>query len=139
MTNTHQLAYVSFSVAGDSLHPEFWTAYFGVPPDFSVVKGQRFKTPSGRFSSVQGRTGVWGIRSKTAVRSDSLEPHFRYLIRHLNLPREDLRQLLADKDAHMRFFCYWDNESGDRVPDVPGDIRVMMETMGGTVEIDEYR
>lgn len=39
----------------------------------------------------------------------------------------------------MRFFCYWDNESGDRVPDVPDDISAMMEAMGGTVEIDEYR
>jgi len=38
----------------------------------------------------------------------------------------------------MRFFCYWYNESGDRVPDVPDDIRAMMEAMGGTVEIDEY-
>ncbi|QGZ58470.1 DUF4279 domain-containing protein [Paraburkholderia acidiphila] len=139
MTNTHQLAYVSFSVAGDSLHPEFWTEYFGVAPDFSVTKGQRFKTPSGRLSSVPGRTGVWGIRSKIAVCSDLLEPHLRYLVRHLNLPRADLRQLLADKGAHMRFFCYWDNKAGDRAPDVPIDIRVMMEAMGGTVEIDEYR
>jgi hypothetical protein len=39
----------------------------------------------------------------------------------------------------MRFFCYWDNEIGSRVPDVPSDIRAMMEAMGGTVEIDEYR
>jgi hypothetical protein len=39
----------------------------------------------------------------------------------------------------MRFFCYWDNESGDRVPDIPDDIRTMMEALGGTVEIDEYR
>ncbi len=96
-------------------------------------------TPSGRLSSVPGRTGVWGVRSKAAVRSDSLEPHLRYLIDRLNLPRDDLRQLLADKGAQMRFFCYWDNESGDRVPDVPDDIRTMMETMGGTAEIDEYR
>jgi hypothetical protein len=41
--------------------------------------------------------------------------------------------------AKVRFFCYWVNESGDRVPDVPADIRAMMEAMGGTVEIDEYR
>jgi hypothetical protein len=27
---------------------------------------------------------------------------------------------------------------GDRVPDVPEDIRTMMETMSGTIEIDEY-
>ncbi|NIF50913.1 hypothetical protein F3J19_02115 [Burkholderia sp. Ax-1724] len=39
----------------------------------------------------------------------------------------------------VRFFCYWVNERGDRVPDMPGNIRTMMETTGGTVEIDEYR
>ena len=139
MSKGHQLAYASFSVAGDSLDPEFWSEYFGVPPDFAVVKGQRFTTPSGRLSSAPGRTGVWGMRSKAAVRSDSLEPHLRYLIERLNLPRAELRQLLAEKGARMRFFCYWDNESGDRVPDVPNDILAMMQAMGGTVEIDEYR
>jgi hypothetical protein len=139
MTNAHQLAYASFSVAGDSLDPDFWTAYFGIAADFSVVKGQRFMTPSGRLSSAPGRTGVWGVRSKAVVRRDLLEPHLRYLIRHLNLPRADLYQLLAEKGARMRFFCYWNNGSGDRLPDVPDDIRAMMEAMGGTIEIDEYR
>ncbi|PVX74644.1 DUF4279 domain-containing protein [Paraburkholderia unamae] len=139
MANGHQLAYVSFLVSGDSVDPAFWSEYFGILPDTSVVKDQHFKTPSGRVSSVPGRTGVWGVRSKTAISSDSLEPHLRYLIKYLNLPRTDLRQVLTDKGASMRFFCYWDNESGDRVPDVPDDISAMMEAMGGTVEIDEYR
>ncbi len=39
----------------------------------------------------------------------------------------------------LALWCYWDNENGDRVPDVPADIRAMMDAMGGTVEIDEYR
>ncbi|NML30735.1 DUF4279 domain-containing protein [Paraburkholderia sp. G-4-1-8] len=85
------------------------------------------------------RIGLWRIGSEAAVRSNSLEPHLRYLVEHLGLPRADLRQILVDNDARMRFFCYWDNESGDRVPDVPNAIRIMMEAMGGTVEIDEYR
>src|SRR5579871_4746051 len=89
--NAHQLAHVSFSIAGDDLDPEVWTRYFGVPPDTAIVKGKQFMTPSGRLSSVPGRTGVWGLRSKAAVHSDSLEPHLRYLIDRLNLPRDDLR------------------------------------------------
>ncbi len=28
---------------------------------------------------------------------------------------------------------------GDRVPDVPADILALMESLGGAVEIDEYR
>ncbi len=39
----------------------------------------------------------------------------------------------------MSIWCYWMNETGDRMPDVPDDIRAMMEAMGGTIEIDEYR
>jgi hypothetical protein len=39
----------------------------------------------------------------------------------------------------MRFFCFWVNQTGDRIPDVPDDIRVMMESLGGVIEIDEYK
>lgn len=82
---------------------------------------------------------MWGVRSKSVVKSDLLEPHLRYLVEHLGLPRADLPELLRRGNARMRFFCYWDNEAGNRVPDVPDDIRSMMEAMGGTVEVDEYR
>jgi len=135
---SHQLAHASFSIAGDELDPPFWTAYFGVAPDTSIAKGQRFMTPSGRLSSVPGRTGIWGIKSQQHVQSDALEPHLRYLIDRLALPRADLRERLEHAGAQMRFFCYWNNETGNRVPDVPDDIRIMMEAMGGTIEIDEY-
>jgi putative transposase len=62
----------------------------------------------------------------------------RYLIEHLALPRSDLRELVERVGAHMRFFCYWSNEHGDRIPDVPMDIKVMMKSLGGVIEIDEY-
>jgi len=138
MTN-QQLAHVTFYISGDTLEPAFWSAYFGVKPDFAIIKGQPFVTPSGRPSRFPGRVGLWRVGSRTTVRSDSLEPHLRYLIEHLGLPRADFPQLLKDRNANMRFFCYWDNEHGDRVPDVPADVRAMVESMGGTVEIDEYR
>jgi hypothetical protein len=119
--------------------PEFWTNYFGVEPDMQSVKGQFRVTPSGRISKFPARIGVWNITSEAVVRSDDLTPHLRYLVDRLGLPRPDLRELIARTGARMRFFCYWVNESGQRVPDVPDDIRAMMEAMGGTVEIDEYR
>jgi hypothetical protein len=136
---SHPLAYASFTISGDDVVPTFWTGYFGVQPDMAVTKGQLFVTSSGKTSRVPGRTGVWGVRSSSAVASDQLEPHLRYLIGHLALPRADLRQRVEHADARMRFFCYWDNESGDRVPDIPDDVRIMMELLGGTIEIDEYR
>jgi hypothetical protein len=139
MTYINQLAHASFSIYQDVEPPEFWTNYFNVQPDTAIVKGKPFVTPSGRPSRGLGRIGVWGIRSQQHVRSDLLEPHLRYLVDRLGLPRSDLPELLMRTGARMRFFCYWLNESGDRVPDVPDDIRAMMEAMGGTVEIDEYR
>jgi hypothetical protein len=135
----NRLAHASLSIGGDELIPEFWTRYFGVKPDTAVIKGVSFMTPSGRKSYKPGRTGVWGVSSKFAVQSDRLEPHLRYLIEYLRLPRPDLRDLVNKQGGGMRFFCYWANYTGDRVPDVPDDIRAMMESMGGVIDIDEYR
>ncbi len=124
---------------GDSLVPTFWTDYFGVKPDTAIVKGEYFVTPSGRTSSMPGWSGLWGVRSETFVLSDTLEPHLRYLTHHLNLTRPGLRELLEGERLKARFWCYWRNETGDRVADVPNDIRTMMESLGGVIEIDEYR
>jgi len=135
----HQLAHATFHVMGDSVVPAFWTDYFGVEPDTAITKGEYFDTPSGRASGMPGRSGLWGFRSETFVHSDALEPHLRYLTDRLNLTRPGLRELLERKGVKARFWCYWRNETGDRVPDVPEDIRVMLESLGGVVEIDEYR
>jgi hypothetical protein len=40
--------------------------------------------------------------------------------------------------ARLRFFCSWFNGTGDRIPDVAGDIRERMASLGGIVDIDEY-
>ncbi|SMG45142.1 protein of unknown function [Paraburkholderia susongensis] len=119
--------------------PEWWTRYFEVSPDIAVTKGEPLRDPTGQGRALTRRTGVWGIESEKAVRSDNLEPHLRYLIQRLALPRSDLSLHVESAGAKVRFFCYWVNESGERVPDVPDDIRAMMEAMGGTIEIDEYR
>ncbi|NML31506.1 DUF4279 domain-containing protein [Paraburkholderia antibiotica] len=139
MATGHNLAYASFTIYQDTEPPEFWTNYFGVSPSRAGVKGQFRPMPSGAMSSTPWRQGIWSFSSADAVISDDLTPHLRYLIERLQLPRVDLGGLIARTGGSMRFFCYWDNESGDRVTDVPEDIRTMMEAMGGTVEVDEYR
>ncbi|PLZ02571.1 hypothetical protein CY652_10710 [Burkholderia sp. WAC0059] len=134
-----QLAHATFHVMGDSVVPAFWTDYFDVKPDTAITKGEPFITPSGRISRTPGRVRLWGFGSKPFVHSDALEPHLRYLTDRLNLTRPGLRELLEREGVKARFWCYWDNATGDRVPDVPDDIRAMMEFLGGVVEIDEYR
>ncbi|HEY4310559.1 MAG TPA: DUF4279 domain-containing protein [Pirellulales bacterium] len=137
--NSRQLAHASFTITGDAVLPEFWTKYFDVAPDMAIAKGDPIADPTGQGRILTRRTGVWGVDSKSAVRSDLLEPHLRYLIERLAFPRSDLRELVIRAQAKIRFFCYWDNEAGNRLPDVPDDIRTMMEKMGGTIEVDEYR
>ncbi|MBN3806269.1 DUF4279 domain-containing protein [Paraburkholderia sp. Ac-20336] len=134
-----RLASASFTITGDYVVPEWWTQYFGVTPDKAAMKGEPLRDPTGQNRDLKRRTGIWSIKSEKAVDSDKLEPHLRYLVQRLGLPRHDMKVHIENIRAKVRFFCYWVNESGDRVPDVPDDIRTMMEAMGGTVEIDEYR
>lgn len=134
-----KLAAASFTVTGDQVMPDEWTRYFGVQPDIATTKGDPIRDVTGLGRTLTRRTGVWGVDSDKAVSSDRLEPHLRYLIQLLALPRSDLKARIESVGARMRFFCYWVNESGDRVPAVPTDIAAMLEAMGCTVEIDEYR
>ncbi len=136
---THALAHATFIISGESVSPEFWSAYFGTQPDRAITKGQSFKLPSGKPSPHPGRFGLWAVESKAAVQSDSLSPHLEYLTTRLGLPRADLREFAKAQGAKVALWCYWMNETGDRVPDVPDDIRAVMEAMGGAIEIDEYR
>jgi Domain of unknown function (DUF4279) len=135
----HALAHATFIISGDAVEPDFWTKYFGVQPDSTITKGKPFLYPSGKLSSRPGKLGLWSVQSEGAVRSDQLAPHLRYLIQMLKLPRGGLRDLVCRDGVKMSLWCYWDNETGDRIPDVPDDIRAMMESLGGVIEIDEYR
>ncbi|KXV08264.1 hypothetical protein CR51_10760 [Caballeronia megalochromosomata] len=139
MTIESPLAYASFTIYQDVERPEFWTSYFNIAPHRAGVKGEPRIMPSGRMATTPWRLGQWSVSSKSAVQSDDLQPHLRYLLSLLNLPRADLPGLAKRTGAKMRFFCYWDNYEGNRVPDVPDDIRRIADAMGIAIEIDEYR
>ncbi|WP_244848148.1 DUF4279 domain-containing protein [Caballeronia sp. SL2Y3] len=133
------MAYASFSIYQDVEPPEFWTGYFGLPPSTTGVKGQPRLTLSGGKSAFPWRQGYWSVSSKDVVSSDYLSPHLRYLVSLLGLPRGDLRAQIERQHAQVRFFCYWNNADGNRVPDVPPDIRRMADATGIEIDIDEYR
>jgi hypothetical protein len=132
------VAHVTFAITGDGVSPDFWTGYFGISPDIAVAKGLPFVTPSGRTSSTPGRTGVWGITSKLAVRDDSLDSHLLYLLGCLRFPRRDLVTALRDAKASMRFLCYRFNRPGTRGAKIAPEIIATITSFGATVEIDEY-
>lgn len=139
MDTDRQLAFASFVIYQDIESPEFWTNYFGVLPDVSGKRGDSKAAPLGRGRASKWRIGIWGVRTKHVIRSDSLEPHFRYLIDRLGLPRKDLPDLILKTHATVRFFCYWDNERGDRIPDIPDDIAEICKSQGIEIDIDEHR
>jgi hypothetical protein len=132
------LAFATFTVTGDQVIPDIWTAYFGVDPDIAITKGSAFISPSGRISRLPGRTGVWGITSKNNVRDDLLDPHLRFLISRLMLPRNDLIAKLQKDHALMRILCYWADYAGNRRPTIGADISAVISSCGGTIEIDVY-
>ncbi|MFC4709023.1 MULTISPECIES: DUF4279 domain-containing protein [Paraburkholderia] len=133
------LAYATFIISSEDTHPDTWTGFFGIFPSRTITRGQPYQLPSGRLSSRPGKLNLWALESKAAVHSDRLEPHLRYLLERLKLPREGLRERIEKAGAQMRFFCYWDNEMGNRVPYVSDATRQLIESLGGVVEIDEYR
>jgi hypothetical protein len=138
-TKPHALAHATLIISGESVEPEFWTSFFGIQPSRTITKGKPYMLPSGRMSPRPGKLGLWAVESRPAVESDALSPHLRYIKSYLGLPRIQVRELMQAQGANLALWCYWDNASGDRVPDVPADIRAMMDEMGGTIEIDEYK
>jgi hypothetical protein len=136
---TRVLAEASFTISGDEVNPDFWTHYFDVSPEISIFKGDPINDPTGQGRTLKRRTGVWAFSSGIAVHDDRLEPHLRFLVAQLGLPRADLRRQIEKQRASVRFFCFWVNETGNRIPDIPHDIRKLIESLGGMVDIDEYR
>lgn len=133
-----RLAYASCSIYGDRLDHCAWSNYFQTNPDFSAVKGMPFITPSGRLSTGVGRTGVWGCSTEKIIRADELDPHLQNLVTRLRLPRLDLPEMLRRNEAWMRVFCYWLNDTGARIPTIDPQLREVIESSGGFIEVDEY-
>ncbi|MBS7803384.1 DUF4279 domain-containing protein [Rhizobiales bacterium TNE-4] len=60
---------VTLVLRGHTLNPEFWSAYFGIQPDFSARKGEITRTPNGNLRFAPHIWGVWNYRCKS--KSDS--------------------------------------------------------------------
>src|SRR5215469_11624843 len=125
--NSARLAHASFTISGDHVSPNSWTDYFGVTPDLAISKGDPIPDPTGQGRNLTRRTGVWSVSSKGKIVSDELEPHLRYLIERLELPKEGFRNRVGQAEATVRLFCYWYNDTGNRVPHIPDDIRRLCE------------
>lgn len=136
-------AYATFQLIGDLVEPEFWNAYFGLLPSEFHRKGESV-APDGADISPSGRpcarhkSCVWSLTSRGQVVSDDLDPHLRYLIDMLALPRPDFADLLARHSLISRMFCFWENPDGGRVPVVAERLHSILKTSAIALEIDEY-
>jgi hypothetical protein len=131
------LAKASFSIHGDAVEPAFWTDYFGCEPTESRVwSDDRGLAPSGRRYAP--RAGLWDLSTETLISNDLLDPHLSFLITKLALPRPDLGALLRELAPKSRVFCFWQNDSGDRVPDVRPEYLDIFRACEIGFEIDEY-
>jgi len=111
-----RMAYVTTTISGDRVAPEYWTRYSGIEPDFYVEKGRQFVTPVGKLSAGIGKSNIWGYSSRGIIRDDTLGPHLGYLISKLKLPRPDLKVRLEADMLNFRFSCFWVKFTHDRIP-----------------------
>jgi hypothetical protein len=131
------LAKASFEIHGDVVEPAFWADYFKCEPTESRAKSEdRGFAPSGRRYAI--RPGTWSLSTEVWVNNDLLDPHLSFLVTKLALPRSDLGTLLRKRTLTSRVFCFWANDSGDRVPDVRPEYLDIFRACEIRFEIDEY-
>ena len=127
-------------MSGTAVEPDFWTEYFGVQPDSTITKGKPYLLSVRQVQQASREAGLLGYREREGrCGATGWNRDLRYLTGILKLPRDDLRDRIGQDGVKMSLWCYWYNETGDRVPGVPDDLREMMESLGGVIEIDEYR
>jgi hypothetical protein len=102
---------VTLVLRGDALRPEFWTAYFGVPPDFSVRKGELSRSPNGKLRETPHFWGVWNYRcqSKNIV---TVDEGVMLLMKALKMPRRDFKKALSDTGCEAILSIFVDNSDG---------------------------
>jgi hypothetical protein len=131
------LAKASFGIYGNAVDIAFWTDYFKCEPSDSRAKSEdRGFAPSGRRYSI--RPAMWLLSTEVWVNNDLLDPHLSFLVAKLALPRSALGALLRERTLTSRVFCFWQNDSGDRVPDVRTEYLDIFRACEIGFEIDEY-
>ena len=127
--------YVSATIGGDSLDPDFWTPYFGVIPQISTRKGDEYVI---RGTKLKKRTGVWGTyRIKILILSNDASVHAQYIIDLLKLPRVGRRGLLRKHRVGMRFFYYVNSEEENNL-EMPNEMKGLLASCGIDVQFDIY-
>jgi len=106
---------VTLVLRGHTLNPDFWSAYFGIQPDFSARKGEITRTPNGSLRVAPHIWGVWNYRCKSKSIT-SIDEGVLILMKALKLPRADFKQQLAATGCEAILSIFVDNSDGKYPP-----------------------
>lgn len=126
---------VSIVLRGDQLNPEFWTAYFGLQPDFSARKGEFTRRPNGKISETPHIWGVWNYRCKSRNIS-SIDEGVLLLMKALKLPRADFKKQLAASGCEAILSIFVDNSDGKNPPNYGKITTDFLESTGADLNLD---
>ena len=122
---------------GDTLDPEFWTAYFGTLPHFSARKGELSYSPNGRLRETPHFWGVWNYRCQTkAIRS--IDDGVLSLMKALKLPRYDFKKILVAQGCEAILSIYVNNVDGKHPPHYGKTTTDFLESTGAELSLDVY-
>lgn len=111
---------VTLVLRGHTLNPDFWSAYFGIQPDFSARKGEITRTPNGSLRVAPHIWGVWNYATKSSnIRT--IDEGVMLLVKALRLPRADFKNVLRSEGCEAILSVFVDNADGT-TPPIQGDI-----------------
>ena len=134
--------YVSATIYGDNLDPDFWSTFFDALPETVAKRGGAIFFRGHKRGAAVANIGLWGFSTKEYSKSQSLDEHLAILDRELRLTRPELRTSLAARGELLKI-SYYINEYELRqpskfVPVLEPASEAILESCGAKVEFDIY-
>ena len=133
-------AFATLRFSGDRLDPDGLTHLLGTRPTLAYRKGEAYRRdPSGRVA--RGRTGVWYLSTRKAVRGSELSAHLRYLV-GLITPAGDpgrlncLRDLILNNGLEADVSCFWHGAAKAGYPSIPRFATEFFAKLPARIETD---
>ena len=116
--------FATLRFAGDALDPEEMSRVLEESPTRAYRKGQSYR-PGPRSPEVNGKTGVWFLRTKRRIQSKDVVDHLNALERIIapfgdqDNRLNEIRDIMQRKNlqAHVTFF--WRGRAGAKHPSIP--------------------
>jgi len=133
--------FATLRFAGDALDPEEMSRVLEESPTRAYRKGQSYR-PGPRSPEVNGKTGVWFLRTKRRIQSKDVVDHLNALERIIapfgdqDNRLNEIRDIMQRKNlqAHVTFF--WRGRAGAKHPSIPSVATVPLRRLPADIEAD---